>query len=51
MARMVENAFFSLDAPIERVGVPDTHIPFSPTLEQEVLPGANEVRAAIDRIA
>jgi pyruvate dehydrogenase E1 component beta subunit len=51
MARMMEDAFFSLDAPVERVGVPDTHIPFSPTLEQEVLPDAEEVRGAIDRIA
>ena len=51
MARMVEDEFFSLDAPIQRVGVPDTHIPFSPTLEQEVLPDAEGIEDAIDRIA
>lgn len=51
MARMVEDEFFSLDAPIQRVGVPDTHIPFSPTLEQEVLPDAEGIENAIDRIA
>lgn len=51
MARAVENAFYSLDAPIQRVGVPDTHMPFSPPLEQEVLPGSEDVREAIERIA
>jgi pyruvate dehydrogenase E1 component beta subunit len=48
--RAMENAFFSLDAPIQRVGTPDTHVPFSPPLEDEVVPGADDVRAAIDRI-
>ncbi|PCR90863.1 alpha-ketoacid dehydrogenase subunit beta [Natrinema ejinorense] len=49
--RVQEEAFFSLDAPIQRVGTPDTHIPFSPPLEQEVLPDGDDVRAAIERIA
>jgi pyruvate dehydrogenase E1 component beta subunit len=48
--RTMENAFFSLDAPIQRVGVADVHIPFSPTLEDEVVPHADDVRAAIERI-
>ena len=48
--RVMENAFFSLDAPIQRVGVADVHIPFSPALEEEVLPDADDVKAAIDRI-
>ncbi|WP_266081477.1 alpha-ketoacid dehydrogenase subunit beta [Haladaptatus caseinilyticus] len=48
--RVMENAFFSLDAPIQRVGVADVHIPFSPTLEEEVLPDADDVKAAIDRV-
>ncbi|WP_222919568.1 alpha-ketoacid dehydrogenase subunit beta [Natrinema sp. SYSU A 869] len=51
VARVQEDAFFSLDAPIQRVGTPDTHIPFSPQLEQEVLPGDDDVKAAIQRIA
>jgi pyruvate dehydrogenase E1 component beta subunit len=51
LARMNETAFWSLDAPMQRVGVPDTPIPFSPTLEDEVIPGKSEVRAAIERIA
>jgi pyruvate dehydrogenase E1 component beta subunit len=50
VARVQEEGFFSLDAPIQRVGVPDTHIPFSPVLEEEVMPDAEDVRAAIDRV-
>lgn len=50
VSRAVEDAFYSLDAPIQRVGVPDTHIPFSPSLEGEVLPDADDVRNAIERI-
>jgi pyruvate/2-oxoglutarate/acetoin dehydrogenase E1 component len=49
--RAMENAFFSLDAPIQRVGTPDTHIPFSPPLEDEVVPDGDDVRDAIERIA
>ena len=48
--RVMENAFFSLDAPIQRVGVADVHIPFSPVLEDEVLPHGSDVEAAINRI-
>lgn len=51
MARMVEEEFFSLDAPLQRVGVPDTHIPFSTPLEQEVVPDGADVREAINRVA
>lgn len=49
-ARVVEDGFFSLEAPVQRVGTPDTHMPFSPSLENEVLPQGSDVRAAIDRI-
>ncbi|GAB7090609.1 alpha-ketoacid dehydrogenase subunit beta [Halorubrum luteum] len=51
VARVQEEAFFSLDAPIQRVGTPDTHMPFSTPLENEVLPDGDDVRAAIERIA
>jgi pyruvate/2-oxoglutarate/acetoin dehydrogenase E1 component len=39
-------AFDHLDAPIERVGAPFTPIPLSPGLEDEYLPGADEVETA-----
>jgi pyruvate dehydrogenase E1 component beta subunit len=48
--RMQEEAFYQLDAPIQRVGVEDVHIPFSPGLEDEVMPMADDVRAAIESI-
>jgi pyruvate dehydrogenase E1 component beta subunit len=50
VSRVQEEGFFSLDAPIQRVGVADTHIPFSPVLEEEVLPYGDDVRAAIERV-
>ena len=49
VTRIVENAFWSIDAPVQRVGVPDTPIPFSPALEDEVIPDAADVRRAIER--
>ena len=50
ISRAVESAFFSLDMPPQRVAVPDTHIPFSPPLESEVLPDEHEVKQAIEQI-
>jgi pyruvate/2-oxoglutarate/acetoin dehydrogenase E1 component/TPP-dependent pyruvate/acetoin dehydrogenase alpha subunit len=49
-ARLVEDAFFSLEAPVGRVGVADTPVPFSSGLEDEVLPGAADVREAVERV-
>lgn len=51
VSRATENAFFSLDMPPQRVAVPDTHVPFAPTLESEVLPDEDDVRSAIGEIA
>ncbi|HKL30382.1 MAG TPA: alpha-ketoacid dehydrogenase subunit beta [Natrialbaceae archaeon] len=50
-ARVVEEGFYSLDAPIQRVGIADVHVPFSPPLEDDVVPSGDQVRAAIERIA
>ena len=46
-ARVQEEAFEQLDAPIERVGAPFAPIPFSPPLEDAYLPGRAEVTAAV----
>ncbi|WP_144921221.1 alpha-ketoacid dehydrogenase subunit beta [Halorubrum salsamenti] len=50
VSRMVEDEFFSLDAPLQRVGVPDTHVPFSTPLEDEVVPDGDDVRSAIHQV-
>lgn len=49
VTRVVEDAFWSIDAPVQRVGVPDTPIPFSPSQEDEVVPDAADVERAIQR--
>lgn len=48
--RVLERGFSTLDAPVERVGTPDTHIPFSQELEHEVLPDEESVRMAVQRV-
>lgn len=48
--RVLEDGFFSLDAPIQRVGIPDVHIPFSPPMEDEVVPAGSDVHAAIEAV-
>ena len=45
-ALIAEKAFESLDGPVVRVATPDVPIPFSPPLEQAVLPGVDRVREA-----
>jgi len=50
LARINESAFWSLDAPMQRVGVPDTPIPFSLRLENEVIPDETDIRAAVERV-
>ncbi len=43
---IAEHGFEDLDGPVRRVATPDVPIPFSPPLEQAVLPGADRVREA-----
>jgi acetoin:2,6-dichlorophenolindophenol oxidoreductase subunit beta len=50
-AEVVEKAFDSLDAPILRVGALNAPIPFSPPLEEYVLPTAQRVIDAVKSIA
>jgi pyruvate dehydrogenase E1 component beta subunit len=49
-ARVAREGFWSLDAPIERVGAPDTRIPAAPTLQSAVLPSADTISTAIRRV-
>jgi pyruvate/2-oxoglutarate/acetoin dehydrogenase E1 component len=45
-ARIQEAAFFSLDAPVWRLGALDTPIPQSPDLEQLVIPSTDQIEQA-----
>jgi pyruvate dehydrogenase E1 component beta subunit len=45
-ARIQEHAFFSLDAPVWRLGGTDTPIPQDPELEQLTIPSAADIEAA-----
>src|ERR687884_19659 len=44
---IAERAFEDLDGPIVRVATPDVPIPFSPPLEQAVLPQVDDIREAV----
>jgi pyruvate/2-oxoglutarate/acetoin dehydrogenase E1 component len=46
-ALIAEEVFEDLDAPIVRLTAPDVPIPFSPPLEQRVLPGLDDMKEAI----
>jgi 2-oxoisovalerate dehydrogenase E1 component beta subunit len=42
-----QHLFTSLDAPISRIGAPDTPVPYAPALETAYLPDAARIRGAI----
>ena len=46
-ATITEEAFFDLDFPVQRVGVADVPTPFSPPLENEVVPDIDDIAAAV----
>jgi len=46
-ALITEHAFEDLDAPVRRLTAPDVPIPFSPPLEQAVLPQPDDMKEAI----
>ncbi|HEU4978012.1 MAG TPA: alpha-ketoacid dehydrogenase subunit beta [Solirubrobacteraceae bacterium] len=45
-ALIAEHAFEDLDGPVRRIATPDVPIPFSPPLEQAVLPSVERVKEA-----
>ena len=45
-AILAEEAFESLDAPVKRIGSLDVPVPFSPPLEDAVLPSTEKIEAA-----
>ncbi|MCC6317608.1 MAG: pyruvate dehydrogenase [Gemmatimonadaceae bacterium] len=50
-ATLAREAFWHLDAPVERLAVADVPMPYHPTLLAAVLPSVEQIAAAADRIA
>ena len=50
-ASVAKEAFWDLDAPIERIGAAATPAPYSPDLEAAWLPDRTDIAAAIRRLA
>ena len=50
-AILAEEAFEYLDGPILRVTYPDTHVPFSPPLEEFCLPNEEKIMTAVKKLA
>ncbi|MEP6886279.1 MAG: transketolase C-terminal domain-containing protein [Gammaproteobacteria bacterium] len=50
-AVLAKEAFFDLDAPIERLAMPDVPIPHNPILLEEVLPSVAAISRAITNLA
>jgi pyruvate/2-oxoglutarate/acetoin dehydrogenase E1 component len=49
-ARIMDDCFDDLDAPVKRVAAEDVPIPFSPTLELEVIPAEKDILAAVREV-
>ncbi len=49
VARITAEHFDLLDAPVLRVGTPDVRIPSAPVLQQQLVPGPQEIGAAVRR--
>jgi len=50
-AFIAERLFTSLDAPVSRIGAPDTPVPYAPALESAYLPDTDRIREAMVRLA
>ena len=50
-ATIAEEGFENLDAPVKRMGAPDTPVPFSPPLEKAFIPQVEDVAAALRVLA
>jgi 2-oxoisovalerate dehydrogenase E1 component len=49
-ARVADELFWALDAPIRRVGAPYTPAPYAPSLEREWMPGSATIVAAAKKL-
>lgn len=49
-ARVADNCFRYLDGPVRRIAAKDTHIPYAPILENEVLPSRSQIYDGIKEL-
>src|SRR5581483_5647088 len=49
-ATVAREAFYSLEAPVERIGAMDVPVPFSPALEDLTIPSADTLVACVRRL-
>ncbi len=49
-ARIADNCFKFLDAPVKRIAAKDSHIPYAPILENEVLPNREKIYKGIKNL-
>jgi 2-oxoisovalerate dehydrogenase E1 component len=49
-ARISDSCFQYLDGPVKRIAAKDTHIPYSPILENEVLPSRQQIYSGIKEL-
>ena len=49
-ARIAEELFEELDAPVKRVAATDTFCAYQPKLEDEILPQTDDITAAVTRL-
>lgn len=50
-AEITEATFFDLDFPVQRIGVENVPIPFSPSLEDEVIPNVEDIKETVRMLA
>jgi len=50
-ARIADELFMDLDAPVRRVAAKDTFVAYQPILEDVILPQADDIKAAIQKLA
>jgi len=50
MASIMENAFYDLEAPITRIAAPDVPVPYSPVMEQYIIPKAEDIVRTVHEV-
>jgi pyruvate dehydrogenase E1 component beta subunit len=49
-ARIMDDCFYDLDAPVQRVAAEDVPIPYNHALEAEVIPSEKDIIAAVHKV-